>query len=85
MKVGSSNIPKTYSNHPEPRKKVKYDPIGEPLPLADINKILYVVVNGKKVCRKMVDLDYLGITLSTCFKAFCWLEKMSSSYSWSYR
>ena len=83
MKVGSSNISKTYSNHPEPQKKVKYDPIGEPLPLADINKILYVGVNGKKVCRKMVDLDYLGITLSTCFKAFCWLEKMSSSYSWS--
>ena len=83
MKIGSTNIPHTYSNHPEPQKKAKYDPIGEPLPLEEIKKILYVGHNGKQVCRRMVDMDYLGISLSTCFKAYCWLEKMSSSYSWS--
>ncbi|MCB0852693.1 MAG: sugar transferase [Bacteroidetes bacterium] len=83
MELSSSHIPQVYSNDPEPRKRTGYNPIGEPLPLESIKKILYIGLNGKKVCRRMIDMDYLGLSLSTSFKAFHWLEKMSSSYNWS--
>lgn len=46
-------------------------------------KLLYVGVNGKRICKNMVELNYLGLSLNNSFKAYCWLQKMAMSYAWS--
>ncbi|MEM6800264.1 MAG: sugar transferase [Bacteroidota bacterium] len=46
-------------------------------------KLLYIGDIAKVYCRKLVAYDYLGITLSTSFKAFLWLEKIAESHQWS--
>ncbi|GEM_PF-44058 len=46
-------------------------------------KLLYVGSNGKLICKNMVELNYVGLSLNNSFKAFCWLQKMAMSYAWS--
>ncbi|MDX2245720.1 MAG: sugar transferase [Bacteroidia bacterium] len=67
----------------ESPKDKAYELIIEPRPKVPIKKLLYVGENSRRICKNMIELDYLGLSLSTSFKAFCWLEKMSLSYSWS--
>ncbi|MEZ4777180.1 MAG: sugar transferase [Bacteroidia bacterium] len=64
-------------------KDKAYELIIEPRPKVPIKKLLYVGENSRRICKNMIELDYLGLSLSTSFKAYCWLEKMSLSYSWS--
>lgn len=46
-------------------------------------KILYVGVNGKMICKNLVELGYGGLSLGNSFKAYCWLHKMAMSFVWS--
>lgn len=76
---------KSKGNSPEALTQVKgfEHLLVTPVPNLPTQKILYIGDLAKVFCRKLVEFDYLGITLNTSFKAFLWLEKMSESHQWS--
>ncbi|MEZ4829313.1 MAG: sugar transferase [Bacteroidia bacterium] len=87
MKVADKKLPANVtdlrSHKGETPEDKAFELIIEPRPRVPIKKLLYVGENSRRICRDMIELDYLGLSLSTSFKAYCWLEKMSLSYAWS--
>ncbi|MEL6256711.1 MAG: sugar transferase [Bacteroidota bacterium] len=59
------------------------DLLANPIQEVHTQKILYIGSIAKKLSRKLLAFDYLGIPLNTSFKAYLWLEKMSESHNWS--
>lgn len=76
---------KSTGNPTDPQTQVKgYEHLLlTPIQTLPTQKILYIGDLSKVFCRKLVEFDYLGITLNTSFKAYLWLEKMAESHKWS--